>query len=302
MNTKKSFTPHQLGALITLMVVAIWGIWVSWLHMTRPLGVEHTEILFLSAMVPFYLILLPLYGLRVRWSYISGIIVLLGLFAGLTKSVVDQTFFFSLSVYNLTTVAVFLSAAACIYFGLRSYLELPPVGWVKSTLGIGVLLAVSTLAVWQISTKQMKIENDVLERVIHGVQTRTGDIGELDEKIEALMAEGDIPSMVAAIVIKDEIVWLQEYGEQVDLDDLYNIGSITKSFVATAILQLYERGQIDLDDDVNQYLPFEVRHPDYPDVPITIRMLLTNRSCLSDKSELYFTYFMGTGLRQWAVE
>jgi CubicO group peptidase (beta-lactamase class C family) len=299
---KNTFTSNQLFSLITMTIVAIWGVWVSWLHLTRPMGADHMEFLFLSAMVPIYLILLPFYGLRVRWSYISGIIVLLGLFAGLMKTVVDQTFFFSLSAYNLTTVAVFLNAATCIFFSLRSYLELPPVGWVKSTFGIGVLLVVSTLAVWQISAKQMKIENDILKRVIHGVQTRMGDIGELDEKIEVLMAEGDIPSMVAAIVIKDETVWLQEYGEQVDLDDLYNIGSITKSFVATSILQLYERGQIALDDDINQYLPFEVRHPDYLDVPITIRMLLTNRSCLSDKSELYFTYFMGTGLRQWAVE
>jgi len=302
MNNRKNFTNDQIGALISMIVLAVWGVWISFLHMTRPMGVEHTEILFLSAMVPIYLILLPFYGLRVRWSYISGIIVLLGLFAGLTKSVIDQTFFFSLSAYNLITVAIFLSAAACIYFSLRSYLESPPIGWVKSTLGIGILLAVSALSVWQVSANQMKIENNVLERVIHGVQRRIGDIDELDEKIEALMDEGDIPSMVAAIVVDDEIVSLYGYGEQADLDKLYNIGSITKSFVATAILQLYERGQIDLDDDVGQYLPFEVRHPDYPDVPITIRMLLTNRSCLGDKSELYYTYFMGTGVRQWAVD
>ena len=88
------------------------------------------------------------------------------------------------------------------------------------------------------------------------MQTRTGDIDQLDEKIEALMGEGDISSLAAAIVVNDEIVWTRGYGEQDTLDRMHDIASITKSLVATAVLQLYEQGLIDLDDDVNQYLPF----------------------------------------------
>ena len=88
------FTDHQWGALISMVIVAVWGIWVIWLHLTRPMGMDFIELLFLSALVPIYVILLPLYGLRVRWSYISGIIVLLGLFVGLLKSILDNSFFF----------------------------------------------------------------------------------------------------------------------------------------------------------------------------------------------------------------
>ena len=104
MKTGDAFTLAQKGALITLAVVALWSLGAAWLPLTRPLGINYTEILFLSALVPGYLVLLPLYGLRVRWSYLNGILVMLGLFVGLAKSILDNTFFFSWSAYNLTAV------------------------------------------------------------------------------------------------------------------------------------------------------------------------------------------------------
>jgi hypothetical protein len=76
----------------------------------------------------------------VRWIYISGIIVMLALFAAVVISVYEHILFFSFSAYNLTTVAVLLTAFACIYLSLRSYLELPSMGWVKSVIGIGSML------------------------------------------------------------------------------------------------------------------------------------------------------------------
>jgi hypothetical protein len=49
-----------------MVIMAVWGVWVSWLHMTRPLGADQMEIMFLSAMVPVDVILLPFYMVRVR--------------------------------------------------------------------------------------------------------------------------------------------------------------------------------------------------------------------------------------------
>jgi CubicO group peptidase (beta-lactamase class C family) len=299
--SKEKFTAHQIGALITMAIVALWGIGVSWLHMSRPLGIAHLEILFMSAIVPICLILMPLYVLRVRWSYISGIIILLALFAGLIKAVVDHSFMFSLSAYNLTTIVVLLSAGACIYFSLRSYLERPPIGWIWTMLGIGCLLAISAVAIWQVSSHEMQIENYNRELAIRGVQARTGDIDQLDEKIEAIMDEGDISSLAAAIVVNDEIVWIRGYGEPDTSNQMHDIASMTKPFVATAVMQLYEQGLIGLDDDVNQYLPFDVRHPDYPDSPITIHMLLSNRSCLAHNTDQYREYITGDELRPWLM-
>jgi CubicO group peptidase (beta-lactamase class C family) len=121
-----------------------------------------------------------------------------------------------------------------------------------------------------------------------GPAPRLGDeVGSLRPEsaaqIERLFEESGIPSMAFGIVVGDELVWAKGYGEQSDLSTVYLIGSINKTMITTAILQLCEQGLIDLDDDINEYLPYSVRHPGYPDVPITIRMLLSHSSGLSGK-------------------
>ena len=62
---------------------------------------------------------------------------------------------------------------------------------------------------------------------------------------------------------------------------LFCIASISKTITATAVMQLWEQGLFELDDDVNDYLSFNVRNPNYPDVPITFRMLLTHTSSIN---------------------
>ena len=150
-----------------------------------------------------------------------------------------------------------------------------------------------------VSKKEHKINNYLLRNVIRGVQSRTGDIKDLDGKIEALMAEGDLPALAAAVIVDDRVAWSRAYGEDPDLDNLHNIGSITKSIIATGVLQLYEKGLIDLEDDISDHLPFSVRHPDYPDTPITVYDLLANRSCLAHNTPDYFYYAKDDSLREW---
>ncbi|MGW8181942.1 MAG: serine hydrolase domain-containing protein, partial [bacterium] len=68
--------------------------------------------------------------------------------------------------------------------------------------------------------------------------------------------------------------------------------SVSKTIAATALMQLYEAGYFGLDDSVNAYLPFPVRHPMYPHIPITIRMLLTHTSGIRDNWDV-MPYFAG---------
>ena len=103
----------------------------------------------------------------------------------------------------------------------------------------------------------------------------------IDLRISELMSQGDIPSFAAGIVINDTLVWSKGYGDQPDLETVYMIASITKIFTATAIMQLYDNGNLDLDTDINDYIPFSVRNPSYSDDPITTRMLLTHKSGLN---------------------
>jgi CubicO group peptidase (beta-lactamase class C family) len=80
-------------------------------------------------------------------------------------------------------------------------------------------------------------------------------------------------------------------GEPPTKDTIFLAASLTKTVTATAILQLWEQGKIDLDTDVSTYLPFDLRHPDYPDTTITIRLMLTHSSGLSNVQWRSFTYF-----------
>ena len=112
----------------------------------------------------------------------------------------------------------------------------------------------------------------------------TSEMGTLEpalaSRIQSLVDESQVPSLAASLLVGQDLVWAHGYGGQSDLSTVYMAGSIDKVFTATAILQLYERGLVDLNDDINEYLPFSVRHPEAPDLPITIRMLLVHQSGL----------------------
>ena len=69
-------------------------------------------------------------------------------------------------------------------------------------------------------------------------------------------------------------------GKPIRKNDLFYIASISKTFVGTAIMQLVEEEKLSLEDDVNRYLDFNLRNPNFPDTPITIRMLLSHLSSL----------------------
>jgi CubicO group peptidase (beta-lactamase class C family) len=81
-----------------------------------------------------------------------------------------------------------------------------------------------------------------------------------------------------------------ETGRTVTPETMFTIASTSKTMTATALMTLYEKGKFGLDDDINQYLPFEVRNPNFPNVPITFRMLLSHTSSIHD-SNVYIEYY-----------
>jgi len=124
----------------------------------------------------------------------------------------------------------------------------------------------------------------------------------VEEEIYDIMTQTHIPSVTTAVIRNNSLIWVKGYGEQQDLDLIYLIGSVTKTFTATAIFQLYDQGLIQLDDDVNDYLPFSLRHPNYTDTPITFRMLLQHKSGLSKDSDYYWFGIMDEALQDMGWE
>ena len=102
---------------------------------------------------------------------------------------------------------------------------------------------------------------------------------ELDTTIPGVIGRGKFPSIQVA-VIRGQDIWSRAYGTNTSTAHVYMNASVQKVFTAAAVMQLVERGLIDLDADVGDYMPFPVSHPGYPDTPITVRMLLAHRAGL----------------------
>lgn len=99
------------------------------------------------------------------------------------------------------------------------------------------------------------------------------------------------PGMSICFLRDGEVYWKEHFGFQnlaqfipVDDQTTYTVASISKTIMITAVMQLYEQGLFELDDDINAYLPWPVRNPNFPDIPITIHQLATHTSSIKDNT------------------
>lgn len=141
--------------------------------------------------------------------------------------------------------------------------------------GLAVLPATSTL----INNKSLLLKQ----------QNISLDDQVFDQGIKLLMERGHFPSVSACTIKKESVVWSKGYGfsdkeNSITATDntVYQIASVTKTVTGTALMQLFDLGLFDLDDDVNEYLPFELMNPNFPEDSITFRMLLSHSSSLRD--------------------
>ncbi|MFJ6406344.1 serine hydrolase domain-containing protein [Streptomyces hydrogenans] len=88
--------------------------------------------------------------------------------------------------------------------------------------------------------------------------------------------DAGVPGAVAQARV-DGRAWTGTAGERGG-DDRYRVGSITKTFTATVLLQLQAEGRIDLDDPVEKWLPGLVRGNGHDGRKITVRQLLNHTS------------------------
>ena len=87
-----------------------------------------------------------------------------------------------------------------------------------------------------------------------------------DGFLESQMEEYKVPGVTISVVKDGEIIFKKGYGfydlennKRVNPDQtLFRPGSISKLFVWTSVMQLVEEGKIDLDQNVNEYLDFDI--------------------------------------------
>ena len=108
-----------------------------------------------------------------------------------------------------------------------------------------------------------------------------------DETVSRQLEESEIAGAVGVVVENGEVAFLKGYGvadratsAAVDAENsMFRIASVSKLFTAIAVMQLVERGALDLDADIREYVDFDVRAPLGP---VTLRHLLTHRAGFED--------------------
>jgi len=78
-------------------------------------------------------------------------------------------------------------------------------------------------------------------------------------------------------------------GRKVTADDPVRIASISKLVTTLGVMRLVEAGKLDLDADASTLLGWRLRNPAFPQVPITLRLLLSHRSSLTDAAGYWQT-------------
>jgi CubicO group peptidase (beta-lactamase class C family) len=145
---------------------------------------------------------------------------------------------------------------------------------VRKILSLSIAAVLLCGAVWvprgagaQSSTPQVAAADPYAER-----------LREFESFVATAMKNDHIPGMTVGF-FKDEYTWVKGFG-YADLENrtpahaesAYRLASITKSMTGEAIVQLAERGKLDLDAEIQTYVP------DYPKQkwPVTVRNLLTH--------------------------
>jgi len=114
-------------------------------------------------------------------------------------------------------------------------------------------------------------------------------LAEMDQRIEAQMAENNIPGVLIGVASRGRLLHVQSYGManvelSVPVSDstVFEIGSISKQFVSAAVMLLVEDGRLGLDDGIHEHLP------DLPSewLGVTVRQLLTHTSGIPDYEEI----------------
>lgn len=133
----------------------------------------------------------------------------------------------------------------------------------------------------------------------------------LDRELAAVVqAPGhELSSLSVLAVRQGRVVYQRQFGDRwidpvdparsrkADARTLYRMASISKLVTTLGVMKLREQGRLDLDRDLGDYLGFPFRNPHFPDVPVTLRMLLSHTSSLRDEAGYYWDARSGTHLK-----
>ena len=117
---------------------------------------------------------------------------------------------------------------------------------------------------------------------------------DLEPAINNEIKQGHLPGLALGVVKSGRLIYAQGFGvtkigetSPVTARSLFHMASVTKTFVATAVMQLVERGKIDLEAPLTRYVPY-FRLADERYRAITIRQMLSHTSGIPDVNDYHW--------------
>ncbi|HCM72643.1 MAG TPA: serine hydrolase, partial [Armatimonadetes bacterium] len=139
--------------------------------------------------------------------------------------------------------------------------------------------------------------------------TAWGQTDELATAIQEKLDSVGIMGFAASVMVDQEVVWQRGFGysdwrrtQPFTVDTMTGVASVSKPFIGVAMMQAVEAGKLDLDADINLYLPFKVVNPHHPAQKITLRHLATHTSGISDRWEVYRKSYIFDGDPKQSLE
>jgi len=117
-------------------------------------------------------------------------------------------------------------------------------------------------------------------------QNRQNMINEIAIFVEKERKSFNIPNVVVGITTADSTIYLQSFGNG-EIDDLYLIGSNSKSFTAQTILILQRKGLIDINEPVKKFLSWFKYDNSGQSDKVTVKDLLNHTSGIPRKLGMY---------------
>ena len=121
------------------------------------------------------------------------------------------------------------------------------------------------------------------------IQPTPEALSEIDRTVLAHLEQNNIPGGLVAVSSRGRMLYLRPYGlADVELSvpvhdsTVFEIGSISKQFVAAATMLLVEEGRLGLDDPIHHYLPYLPSEW----LGVTVRQLMTHTSGIPDYEEI----------------
>lgn len=120
---------------------------------------------------------------------------------------------------------------------------------------------------------------------------------ELIKNIQDMMITTNTVGLSIALIDNQDIIWSEGFGYEDQQNNkkatdstIYRVGSVSKLFTATSVMQLSEQGKINIDDSFKKYIPeFKIKSRLSQKVDFTPRSMMSHQSGLP--SDIYYQFF-----------